>query len=69
LWRATVNSKEDDRMRSLTALAILAAGLGLSACTYVERDRTPPPTVVQPAPTVVQPAPAPPPTVTVRPGY
>ena len=56
-------------MRSLTALAILAAGLGLSACTYVERDRTPPPTVVQPAPTVVQPAPAPPPTVTVRPGY
>jgi multidrug efflux pump subunit AcrA (membrane-fusion protein) len=51
----------------------IGAGIALSACTYVERDRptAPPQTVVVPAPqpqsTVV--APAAPPTVTVRPNY
>jgi len=59
--------------------ALAAAGIVLSACTYVERQPaptavvTPPPqpTIIAPAappPTVVTPA-APPPTVTVRPSY
>lgn len=54
-------------MRSLSALAVIAAGLAVTACTYVERERpTPPPVVVQqPPPAVVQT----PPTVTVRPSY
>ena len=53
-------------MRSLAILATVGAALAVSACTYVERERTPP-TVVQSPPTVVAPAPAP--TVTVRPAY
>lgn len=57
------------------AAVIAGASLGgaaLSACTYVERDRTPPQqsTVLvpqqQPSPTIVTPAQ---PTVTVRPSY
>jgi hypothetical protein len=69
---------EEDNMplvpsnRTCSLLLAGAAALLASACTYVERDRTPPPQaatvlVPQPAPTVVQPAPAP--TVTVRPSY
>jgi hypothetical protein len=54
-------------MRSLAVLSAFGAALALGACTYVERDRTPPPTVVQTPPSVVAPAPAP--TVTVRPAY
>jgi len=56
-------------MRSLSAIAALASGLAVTACTYVERERPPPTPVVvqQPAsPAVVQ---TPPPTVTVRPSY
>lgn len=57
-------------MRILPAIAAIAAGLAVTACTYVERERPPPAPVVvqQPAPpAVIQQAP--PPTVTVRPGY
>ncbi|WP_431269462.1 hypothetical protein [Dankookia sp. P2] len=57
-------------MRILSAIAMLAAGFAVTACTYVERERPAPAPVVlqQPAqqPTVLQ---APPPTVTVRPSY
>lgn len=58
-------------MRVLPAVVALAAGFGVTACTYVERERPPPTPVVvqQPAapPAVIQSAP--PPTVTVRPAY
>ncbi len=55
-------------MRILPVLAILGAGFAVTACTYVERERTPPTVVTPaPAPTVVTPAPAP--SVTVRPSY
>ncbi len=56
-------------MRLLSAIAAIAAGFAVTACTYVERERPPPAPVVlqQPAaPAVVQ---TPPPTVTVRPSY
>lgn len=56
-------------MRTLPSIAAIAAGLAVTACTYVERERPPPAPVVlqQPAapPAVVQT----PPTVTVRPSY
>ena len=55
-------------MRILPVIAALGTAFVVTACTYVERDRTPPQTVVTPAPTVVAPA-APAPTVTVRPSY
>ncbi len=58
-------------MRMIPTALVLAAALGATACTVVERDRAPAPTIVtapQPAPTVVAPM-APPPTVTVRPSY
>jgi hypothetical protein len=54
-------------MRILPVLSAAIAALGLTACTYVERERPAPP-----SPVVVQPPPqsmAPPPTVTVRPSY
>jgi hypothetical protein len=57
-------------MRILPVIATIAAGLAVTACTYVERERPPPTPVVvqQPAPpAVIQQAP--PPTVTVRPSY
>lgn len=57
-------------MRILPALSAAIAALGLTACTYVERQPAPPapaPVVVQPAPQTM--APSPPPTVTVRPSY
>jgi hypothetical protein len=55
-------------MRILSAIALLAGGLAVTACTYVERERPAPVVVQQPAqqPTVLQ---SPPPTVTVRPSY
>jgi hypothetical protein len=60
------------RLTSLTRTlgllaAVTGAALTLAACTYVERERTPPTTVVTPPaqPTVVAPAPS----VTVRPSY
>ena len=55
-------------MRILPALSAAIAALGLTACTYVERQpAAPAPVVVQPAPQTM--APSPPPTVTVRPSY
>ena len=54
-------------MRTLPVLAAMVAGLAVTACTYVERERPAPLVVQQPAPpAVVQ---TPPPTVTVRPPY
>jgi hypothetical protein len=57
-------------MRILSAVAMLAAGFAVTACTYVERERPAPAPVVlqQPVqqPMVVQ---SPPPSVTVRPSY
>jgi hypothetical protein len=57
-------------MRILPLLAAIGAGLALTACTYVERER-PAPVVLQqqPAPTTIMPMQPPPPTVTVRPSY
>lgn len=60
-------------MRLGSLLAAACAAIGLSACTYVERERPPAPqaTVVVPQPqqpTVVTPV-QPAPTVTVRPSY
>ena len=56
-------------MRILPAIAMLAVGFTVTACTYVERERPAPAPVVlqQPVqqPTVLQA----PPTVTVRPSY
>jgi len=61
-------------MRMGFAVALLGlAGGALGACTYVERERPPQQATVvvpqQPQAAIVTPAPAPPPTVTVRPGY
>lgn len=75
-YACTCNEEDIMRMIPSTRISgLLLAGtaaLFASACTYVERDRTPAPQaatvlVPQPTPTVVQAAPAP--TVTVRPGY
>jgi len=62
----------DDAMRSLPILTVLIAGLGLGACTYVDRQPERPVVLQQqPAPTYVQPAPTyvTPPAVAVRPSY
>jgi hypothetical protein len=61
-------AEETSAMRVLPTIAALAAGLALTACTVVERERAAPTPVVvqQPAPTVLQSAPA---AVTVRPAY
>jgi hypothetical protein len=67
--------EREGKMRLPSLIAVAGAAVALSACTYVERDRSPPPqsAVVVPAPqpqaTVVTPAPQPAPTVTVRPSY
>jgi hypothetical protein len=62
-------------MRASILLAAAGSALALSACTYVERDRSPPaqstlvvPQPVAPQATVVTPA-QPAPVVTVRPAY
>jgi hypothetical protein len=57
----------DIQMRILPAICATIAVLGLTACTYVERER-PAPVVVQPAPNAAVPQYVPPAT-TVRPGY
>jgi hypothetical protein len=59
-------------MRKLSLLALAAAAIGVSACTYVEAPPQQPPQAVvvpqaAPAPTATVVTPAP--TVTVRPQY
>ncbi len=49
-------------MKALRLLAALGVALSMAACTYVERERAPRSTVVQPTPSTQPPA-------TVRPGY
>jgi hypothetical protein len=55
-------------MRTLPILAAIAAGLAVTACTYVERER-PAPVVLQQQPSPPAVVQTPPPTVTVRPTY